>query len=199
MAKKISKRDKSGSKTNNAVEVQRGNEGNVVFSYVCKDPSIKLSSRQDKAFSTLQAYKSSRVTHGCYEGTWYFEAYPFYPSKEDLPSTGGGISGIQSALERERGFQPHWRIGWQRKNGELDSVCGINEYGYTLRDSDLSFYHNRRRLQPNYLPPEYAARRKDKLVKYAECSKSRISLSSDAQNDLFLFPLKPSGKWLLNE
>lgn len=52
-----------------------------------------------------------RATHGCHEGSWYYEV-----TVERLGDTG------------------HCRVGWATKRAEVQAPVGFDQYGFSYRD-----------------------------------------------------------------
>lgn len=59
-----------------------------------------------------------RATHGCHEGTWYYEV-----TVERLGKTG------------------HCRVGWATKRAEVQAPVGFDQYGFSYRDVEGSKQH----------------------------------------------------------
>lgn len=95
-------------------------------------PAAIAFSKDGRAVSTNEPWHSARANVCAREGKYYYEARI--------------ISGIVNA---EQGSNPpssrgHVRLGWARREAELDVNVGVDSYGYGLRDVNGEAVHRMR-------------------------------------------------------
>lgn len=79
-----------------------------------------------------------RATHGVFRGSYYFEVeiLPHTAPKCATSFTADGDSGSSSSeCPQEAMPNPHIRIGWSTRQGELQAPVGFDQYSYGYRDS----------------------------------------------------------------
>ena len=127
---------------NYIMEVQPGNEGNVVLSNGARAPEIKLDAKQ-LTVTGHQGYRMVRSTHGMYAGTYYYEATVLEPddmSEEEYRT--------YPAIDL-----PHYRLGIARRRVCLFGPVGYDRHGFGIRDFDGTLLLSRNRIKNPFMRP----------------------------------------------
>lgn len=95
----------------------------VHLSWTDRSYFLRLSSTATTA-TTDKGFRSGRANVGVREGTWYYEV--IIGRGDGNAGTGGGAGG-------ENG-NAHVRVGWGRREANLDAPVGMDGYGYGIRD-----------------------------------------------------------------
>ena len=95
----------------------------VHLSWLDRSSFLKLSTTATTA-TTDRGFRSARANVGVRQGTWYYEV---------IVGRGDGVRGSGSGTGGDHG-NAHVRLGWGRREANLDAPVGTDGYGYAIRD-----------------------------------------------------------------
>eukprot|EP00039_Didymoeca_costata_P024667 m.11077 g.11077 ORF g.11077 m.11077 type:complete len:339 (-) comp4370_c0_seq1:3-1019(-) len=85
-------------------------------------PQLRLEESENK-ITGEKGYCMARATHGVRYGKWYYEARIIHTDKlENMP-------------------EPHTRLGWAQKHGNLQGPVGVDKFSYSWRNEPSSCFH----------------------------------------------------------
>ena len=102
----------------------------VTFSIKETAPQLSLSRDLLEVTGCRAGYRMSKATDSVYAGNWYWECEILEALPNTTPIADNNEDGTGAAAEE----QPHFRVGWATKQGNIQAPVGYDKHSFGYRD-----------------------------------------------------------------